>query len=370
MPGICLFSGTLTVSGPITVFGAGTGISALAAMSATQEMISVTTSASVIFRDLAISSTVPKTAGSGIKFEPAGPAQNDHSIIENVRFQLQWNGLLFQKAAYWTVRNSRFTDLPENAVSIVVRNTTSPDSGDSLIDNVLFASGGATQTHIAYQSSGGLKIKSSKFLGGLTAVDANIQESSGILMIQGNSCEGQAGSCFSVTAAPGADFNQILISNNQLDGAPSNALIYWNQYSGSMGRGVISGNVLMRTAGTNNMIHIASAGNVLVATNTLVGSGGVGIAIDASCLNCVVGPNLLQAVSLSNASATTPHISMQAGTSPGIGLRVTPDLMLLLKKGVRISDALSINVVNQDDSANRKAEVRATDTQWTAGGHN
>lgn len=373
VPGICVFSGTLTVSGPVTVFGAGTEISALAAKSANQGMISVTTTASVIFRDLAISSTVPKTGGFGIKFEPANSDQNNNSIIENVRFQFQWSGLLFQKAAYWTVRNSRFTDIPEYAISIVVRNTASPDSGDSLIDNVLFA-GGSTQTHISYQSSGGLKIKSCKFLRGLSAVDANLQASSGILMIQGNSCDQPAGSCFSITTAPGVDFNQILISDNHLLGQPSNALIYWNQSSGTTGRGVISGNFLNQLGGTNNMINIASAGNgnVLVATNTLVGlpNGGVGINIGANCVDCMVGLNLLEGVSLSNASATTPHINMQVGTSPSIAFRVTPDLMLLLAKGVVVPDALSLNVVNQDNSANRKAEIRATYTQWTAGGHN
>jgi len=373
VPGICVFSGTLTVSGPVTVFGAGTKISALAAKSATQGMISVTTTDSVIFRDLAISSTVPKTGGFGIKFEPANSQQNDNSIIENVRFQFQWNGLLFQKAAYWTVRNSRFTEVPEYATSIVVRNSTSPDSGDSLIDNVVF-SGGSTQTHISYQSSGGLKIKSCKFLRGVSAVDANLQASSGILMIQGNSCDQPTGSCFSITTAPGVDFNEILISDNHLLGQPSNALIYWNQGSGTTGRGIISGNFLHQLGGTNNMINVASAGNgnVLVATNTLVGlpNGGVGINIGANCVDCMVGVNLLEGVSLSNASATTPHINMQVGTLPSIAFRVTPDLMLLLAKGVVVPDALSFNVVNQDVSANRKAEIRSTYTQWTAGGHN
>jgi hypothetical protein len=303
------FSGTIAVASAMKFFGEGLLSSIFAGTSTTQDMFNVTTTAPVYFGDLSISSTVTKTAGIGIKFDPAGATQNDYSMIERVYFGGQFQSIDFVKAAYWSVHSCHFGNNASDGIVLKIRNTTTPDSGDQSIFNNSFY-GGTGVTHIRYEGGGGLKVIGNKILQGsygfLTGFGADVY--TGILIIKGNSFDGQVASSVELhNAEAGANFTDMVIDGNQFNGSPSTAFIVAAQLAGSsLGRCSITSNQFIQHTGVVPHILLESGGQYSVFSNCLCGNGGtVAISVGSGVTYSTIGPNMLFGVIISNSSATT-----------------------------------------------------------------
>jgi hypothetical protein len=299
----------VTINSSVRFFGDGFGSSIFAATSATQNIFKVTTTLPVDFQDLCISSTTPKTAGIAIEYNPTGATQNNFSMINRVHFMFQFQAIDFVKCAYKSVQNCHFDNNSDNGTLIKVRNTTEPDAGDqSILNNAFY--GGTGVTHVKYEGGGGLRVIGNKFLQGSSGIATGFASgvTSGILIINGNSFDGQTANAISLTnAAAGVSFTDMVIDANQFNGSPSVAFIYAAQLASStLARLSITSNQMIRHSVDAPLILLESGNQFSVFGNQLDGSGGiVGLAVGSGVSNSVIGPNMLSGVILSNSSATT-----------------------------------------------------------------
>jgi hypothetical protein len=299
----------VTINSSVRFFGDGFGSSIFAATSATQNIFKVTTTLPVDFQDLCISSTTPKTAGIAVEYNPTGATQNNFSMINRVHFMFQFQALDFVKCAYQHVLNCHFDNNSDDGTLIKVRNTTSVDAGDQAIINNSFY-GGTNVTHVKYEGGGGLRVIGNKFLQGVSGIATGFAAgvTTGILIVNGNSFDGQTGNSISLTnAASGVSFTDIVIDANQFNGSPSVAFIYAAQLAGSgLGRCSITSNHMIQHTGIVPLISLESGGQFSLFGNQLDGAGGhVGLSVGSAVTNSVIGPNMLEGVIISNSSATT-----------------------------------------------------------------
>jgi hypothetical protein len=322
--GQCNMGSVINITSAVTICGAGWGTSGttgsiFAATSATQDMFNVTSTGSVTFRDVELSSTVPKTAGIAIKVDPGAAAQTNWVKIENVRFQFQFQSIDFVRAAYFHIAHVSCENNSANGTQIKVRNTTTPDSGDSTIFDLTIA-GGTGVTGLRYESGGGLRVMCSKFLAIAVGIDytGSASAGTGIFSVDSTCSFDQiTGQSISLTTADATGQLTDIIIDGIFTGNPSNYHVYVAPVVGaSLGRGVIRGRYLRTDGGTS--IQLVGGGNWTVIPDGINQASGVGISIGSAVTNSTVIAHQLEGCTVSNSSATTSVVRHLSGASVGL----------------------------------------------------
>lgn len=196
----------------------------------------------------------------------------------------------FVNCDFFSVTNSYI--LKSFNYGIIVENQGTPDSGDSLIHGNVFV-GGVSPEYQAYavikqRSGGGLKISDNKILSGQIGIHISIATNTrtGVLIITGNSVEGQIVNCLRMeyeTGATNSSFVRTIINDNEFlaNLCTSDAIIFdASLVSGSMKDLTLQGNTIGDVQSTSNAININGMTGVNISGNTIIG-GVKGIVIQA-----------------------------------------------------------------------------------------
>jgi Right handed beta helix region len=309
---VTLLLGRATITSAVTPMiqvtgtGAGSGIlgapcaaTILASTLTNQGILQINTDFPVALENLHISHTgAPKTAGYGIDVTAPGLGANGHSRFRNLIIAYQALGMHFRNSAGWTLRDSYIVN--NSGVGIQIEGENEPDAGDSTIDGCIFDtdSNGVDVSAIRLLSSAGLRLINNKFLNHYYAFALDIQDSTSILLVQGNSFEHQRGVSISLSRTSGtALFSHVNITGNQFTGTygPNIAI-----NTAAVGSVVINGN-LLSGAGAWNMINLNAGSDIVMMGNLFQGNGVArGIYIDTSVIRAVIGPNHFVACSPNN----------------------------------------------------------------------
>lgn len=235
--------------------------------------------------------------------------------IYNTQFNNFNIGIHFINAARFHVTNSRTLSAGTANEGARVESQVSPDFGDSFMTDTQLQSTDNTAGYaLHYLSSGGLKIKGGKMLGGKYAVflDWNVGTSGQLEMGGGTSIESCGTSAIFVTAA--VQFNGIDLDHVNVDcGSPnivvdnaSPAVINGVNFTGVTCQG---GGGTCISLGKVNFAHVQA---------TLVNNGAVspGIAVLSNCTSCYVGNNHMPGATLTytNAGTGTTMIDQEGTT--------------------------------------------------------
>ena len=206
---------SVTISQPITIRGRGRKGTYLRCSSATADGIVITTTSAVNLEDMTLDASVTRTAGAAIKVNPAS-SYNGNSSFRRVDIIAAYVGVDYVKAADFTLDDCYFGSYV--ARGVMVRNTDTPDAGDSSITNNAF-DGATGAVAIQQYSSGGLRIQGNKLLGGAYHYLGEFNSgasSTSIVLIQGNSSENASVANFATNSTGVTGFAKVQIQNNQL----------------------------------------------------------------------------------------------------------------------------------------------------------
>jgi len=260
-----------------------------------------------VFKSFALIGNISggKTVGAGL-FVTAPSSENQGGQFYAVMIYNCPTSLAFGAASNWVVQNSKFINYI--AAGIVVNNTNTADSGDSLITGSLINTSLSSGTAYAinYQSSGGLKILGNKLNGGKFGIFVGLTAtaSTSDLLITGNSIENETTANISLSRVSGsAQFLNTVITGNQLALSPFGIVV---DNSGAFSVLTITGNTISITPAGTAGISIASAGILIIGENALTASGGTptGIIIGAGSSNGTISPNIYNGFSTNIANAS------------------------------------------------------------------
>jgi hypothetical protein len=202
--------------------------------------------------------------------------------------------------------------------AIYIKNIVSPDAGDNLIEGNTFAYGTTSNCWaIHFDSGGGLRIIGNKVIGFEFAFDLNLQETTGVLIISGNSFEGQGTLAIKLAqGVAGKSFNSVVITGNQASGSAgflsigsgSGGTPWVNNFS-------ITGNMMFNIASGGCAIYSDGTNTGIISGNTFYGpndSSGTGINIGANAINTEIAKNsivgFLRPISCASSSSTINHV--------------------------------------------------------------
>lgn len=227
-------------------------------------------------------------------------------MIDNVAVSNSNIGIHFIDAARFHVRDSYTNSTATGAEGMRVQNAVAADFGDSFVSGATFLSNDNTAGYgIHYESSGGLKIVNSKFLGGKYNffLDWNLGQS-GALQIANSSLETcGTSSIFISTAAP---FNTVTINGNHIScGAPN--IVFDNAATSVVSVADIIGNSC--TGGGGMCIDLGQVNYATVTGNeSVTGGGNPAINVRSTCTTCMVSANRIFGATLTVANASTTTI--------------------------------------------------------------
>jgi len=305
-------SGGLIGEGTASAAFAGTGATVLTSTDTTSaDAILYTgnsaTGGSPIFRDFALLvNQGRKSSGAGLRLSPNNPATNtlQAAKIENVLIRYFPSLLVLENCSGFTIMNCKLFFY--SVAAITLSNNLRPDCGDGSIYGCEIFNGNGAQwasrgVGILQYNSGGLKISSNKFNGGLHGYLLNLTKQTSDTLFLNNSFENISGVSIAFknnanAASNPVRYNNVVITGNQFSGNKRDIyfeqianyynLSYWDTIS-------ISGNTFYFPASTAPCIELASARAFFISGNSLNGNGtgAIPIQIDASCYNGSVGSN-------------------------------------------------------------------------------
>jgi len=298
------FSSGVTITDAVTIFGDGWG-SVIYGTFATGDMFTVTSQDPVNISNIKITSTIAKTSGSAILFDSGAGTQNNFSVIDSCFFENQFRGVYCYRNGYQRITNNHFSSNSANGAPIILDNATTPDSGDQVVANNQIY-GGAGVIGIHHLGGGGARIYGNKFLQIANGYYCQFEgtNQSGIIIISNNSFDGCTGSSLLITGTGTSIVTDITINGNVFGGSPTNSFMYFQASgSASVGRMAITGNSVIQNTGSQDIITLSKIGDANISGNTFSGAGTITVTSD--CVDCVVSNNLLENISVSNASTST-----------------------------------------------------------------
>jgi len=318
----CKITSALTISAPITIIGYGHVQSTIALGNTTQNGFLITSQNPVYFYNFGITALGTQTAGAGIKVDPGATFQNLESKFIGLRFIGLWEGLDFERAASWTVLDSKFINILEK--SIIVRNLTNVDHGDGTISHCQFqqaATANSGNINIYQESSGGLRILNNKFNASWDGYELNLASGAftSILLIDGNSFDNIANAgVLLTTQTPAA--GQFRFAN-----------IISNQFNMAANSGV-SGIKITASSTPLWLLDVAIDGNSFLDNAT--SSSAFGINID----------------NVTNVSITGNAFEDTSGTAFGINITSAASLVTISDSNAYRNFALNKNYTNASTS--------------------
>ena len=278
-------SSYITIDRPIDISGMGTEMTSLFTSSATANLLYITTGYSCYIHDITLDNAIPRSGGASIYF-----LNNNNSRIERVKFGPTNPGYCHVWSSgsnYWNISQSYFAGA---VYGIYIVNVANPDSGDNTIGpGNLFAYGTTSNCFaIHIDSGGGLKIIGNKILGFEYAIDLNLQDSTGSLVINANSMEGQGTSSIRLSqGVSGKTFNGVAITGNQFSGATNWVLINTGN-TAWLNHLIISGNTGYGPNASATAFSILGAAYGEISSNNLYGNGtsnAISLGVQATNIN-------------------------------------------------------------------------------------
>ena len=246
-----------------------------------------------IFRDfyLRVNTATQKASGNGIKIDPGAVVENYRTVVQNVTIRNIPTCLYFTNCSFINVRDCYFAFYSDYGIYEDQAVAAFEDNGDNCLTDNYFYTNRPNAFGIKYRGGGG-KIRGCKINGGLIGIDISPLRSSSIVMVQGNSIEGQTINCIRFIVEGGAattDFSQVMIQDNQLNGyacagpvvaiTPGAAITLKDL--------MMTGNVIQFFTDLANAVDIRKTDRFTVANNTIWcnGLGYRGFFINADAIN-------------------------------------------------------------------------------------
>lgn len=253
-------SSAATINRPLIMRGQGDATKIV--VPSTQDGIVIATTGPVVLQDFTVTATAPKTGGYGIKFNSTG--LNVNSRLSNLQIQNQYIGIGMLNAYFWMIRE---TDVEGSVlIGIEVANPLLPDAGDSLITGCTFLSTYPANA-ILQRSGGGLKLIGNKILSHANGYGMAMDGMTSVLVITGNSIEGQSACPIILTQAAGGVFSLVTITGNEF-GVSSGGIGISVAGSSWCDRIVVTGNVgSLRTGATFTSMNVP---NQVIANNLVL----------------------------------------------------------------------------------------------------
>lgn len=269
------------------------------------------------FQDFTLLGHISKTNGAGIQVSPSS-GESSYLNFFNVHFTYCPIGIDFVAASLWKIVACNF--LAYTVAGIQVANTNSPDSGDSVVSSCVFNNPYSTGSGIWQKSSGGLKIIGNKFLGGYRGYTMNLEGSTSVLVITGNSFENMVAQDIVFSQGTGStSFVNVVITGNEFS---VGGLAIATDSTGFLSEVVIAGNQInMGAGGSNACISLNAVTDFYIGGNLIKGNGGAGSsAVNiASCANGKIGintyANLPTPIVVTTSPTVTYELDSQSGSS-------------------------------------------------------
>lgn len=231
------------------------------------------------------------------------PAFRFYTTDENINFGTRIRDcnfnkvqLNFEDAAGWVVDSCYFTSYVGQAVNVM--DVAQPDAGDSAIINCIFDAGDQKSVAVLQQSSGGLRIESSKFLNGSYHYlgQFNAKSSTSILVFSGNSSEWASDCNFAITSQNKTGFGLVVIGDNEFS-IPANGTGILLQDPGyEYLNSVMIGNNVLNCGQNCTGMALARGNAITVNTNVLSGPANVGLSFGANIGSAYVVPQNMNGV--------------------------------------------------------------------------
>lgn len=264
--GICqLDAVTYTLTSAVTIdrplVFQGQGPKTQIVVSSSQDGLVITTTDQVVLRDFSITSTALKSGGYGIKFASTG--LNSNSRLANLRVINQYIGIGMLNAYYWALRDCNIEG--SASIGIEISNPLLVDAGDALVTGCVLNSTQPQTNAIVQRSGGGLKLIGNKILQHRNGYAMAMDGVTSVLVISGNSIEGQEVYPIVLTATPNGNFANVTITGNEF-AVNAGGIVVYIVSSSWCDRVVITGNVGVATGATFTNINVPNA----VIANNLV----------------------------------------------------------------------------------------------------
>lgn len=311
-------------SGGIILEGAGQNASVLVPTTLTQNCIHIKSYEPVAIRDLAIYSSVTKTAGAGIYVEgPISDATkaNLNSNFENLNISNQYDGFYFTEAAYWKIDHCRIGEAINYGVYI--ENSVNVDEGDSQIVNSLIVQKDSNSINaVYYKSSGGLKFVCSKINGFKKGLNLQVPDGAvtAVLVISGSSIENctEHGLYLTRNGTTGT-FDYITITGNEFFNSDFNIEIP----TASIRKGVICGNIFGIKSVAGVAIQCTDTTGLSISGNSFIGNGSALSAVSLGGVADVILDKSNKFTNITtlifNASTTSSIVEIYSTSTPANG---------------------------------------------------
>ena len=316
-PGLYNLGTELLITNSMSFIGPGPDTAvgcSLRTTTATMNAIHIQEDRLVVLDNFAIRSDgTAKTAGAGILVEGStGASTNTFSRFNRLTITNQWIGVQFEDASSWRLLNSYIVS-NENT-GVLVRNTVTPDAGDSSIIATTFDNPNAVE-NLLWNSGGGLKITNSKFLSADLGIDLSVSDgvATSVFLLTGSSMEGCDINCIRMQRdGTTGTFGRIIIVGNELKADTSQTVI--NFPTAGITTGVIVGNNIVATSGTGITISDDGVDDFIIASNVFENLT-TGINVTASGAAVTIGSNIFAGVATPWVRGTSTTILGSDGSS-------------------------------------------------------
>lgn len=234
--------------------------------------ITMTGTKAGIFSNFSIKGDPAKTAGSMLVVDAPVGSENWFTSLQNVYLETMPSGIVFKRAAHWSMNACVVREYKNVGVSI--DNKTVSDSGDSSIVGCTIVTTPETGTvGVRQYASGGLKVTATKILGGAIgyefAVDAG---STSIVLFSSVSIETKvAGAMFRRTAGSGT---LAWLSFSACEIRADNYGIACDASLPVTGLSVVGSHLISPNGGPGKFrVYLGNVNSFNIAGNVLVGSG-------------------------------------------------------------------------------------------------
>lgn len=246
----------------------------------------------VIFSDFQVQGQV---TGTFFRFDAPNGQTNAGSRIRHVWTNGGYCPVEMVNASIWGLQDCVINNA--QAVSLWIRCVNFPDGGDQFVQNCSF-SGSPSNSHVLYQSGGGLKFNDSK-INGSYPVGIRLQlitggQNTGDLLIGGNSIEG-GDYAIMLYRNPGetAHFYYATITGNQMGGMNGGVVVLPDPNGVWLHTLAVTGNAIAVMNAGGAGIDLASVEGASAVGNSIRGpSGAVGVRVHPDA-NVVHGLNAL-----------------------------------------------------------------------------
>ena len=229
--GQCLVSDSVNIDYPVAIVGegpqmqpAGTPYAGFVFTHPTHNFLVVRHSKANLFADFGIRAGVTRTAGCDILVQGDGENQPIGTVFRSLVCNGGFTALSIPNMRHLSVTNCGFYNIGHNGGgnAIYYPSNVNPDSGDNYIVGNTFQSSEVAGVHghgysaIYLESTFALCITANKFFGFEYGIECNVKNTSGNLLVNGNSFEQQTSCHIDIRqGAAGAGIGNIVIVGNE-----------------------------------------------------------------------------------------------------------------------------------------------------------